>query len=512
HIASYRMLNKLKRSCVQPTRRDNGETSAFAPNHNSTMQMMVEHCPSPILNVDDLRSPLVKKGRRDNSEVLNTSFEMIQLDDNMEELATPLQAEELATPLQAELEDPATYEWPKHVVHTLINELGKRIGEFKFQKKKVTIPLSVYENISKAMKQKGWHYPANILYEKKRGLDSSYCRYKKAGKIHWPFMQGLAHLHSGIWPVGFVSGDALDSSMEENLVENGQGKEKDMEKQVEQIEEFIHANDHDLVQEQHNVENIDQTHQNLGEEILLTMQADQEPPRQDAAGANARSNEKENFEWDVETEDALLKEVFESRQHFAGKKLVRNRDKFAYVASQLVAMGLPVDSGMCQTKFADLHSKFNLEFDRTDNTGESASTWPHFQTFIDYEEGSVACKPIVAVSLGAVSKVKKAEEIVERVRTGCKGRPPNKSREERVHKLAGTASCSSKASPGGAIGYQNRVLNMQERRLQLEEQYLEEFRLYSQEFRQRGVTLREGVQHLREMKKDHLRRVSNEGD
>lgn len=174
-------------------------------------------------------------------------------------------------------------------------------------------------------------------------------------------------------------------------------------------------------------------------------------------------------------------------------------------------MGLPVDSGMCQTKFSDLSIKFNEEFDNTGNTGESPSTWPHLQTFIDYEEGSLACKPIVSVSLGAVSKVKKAEEIVERVRKGSKARPPNNSREERVQKLAGTTSRPTNATPGGAIGYQNRVLEIQERRLQLEENYLEEFRTYSQEFRQRGVTLREGVQHLREMKKDYLRR-SNGGD
>jgi len=46
------MLSKIKRANVQPTRRDSGETSAFAPDHNSTMQMMAEHCFSPILNVD----------------------------------------------------------------------------------------------------------------------------------------------------------------------------------------------------------------------------------------------------------------------------------------------------------------------------------------------------------------------------------------------------------------------------------------------------------------------------
>lgn len=109
--------------------------------------------------------------------------------------------------------DPVTYEWPKNVVHTLINELGKRIGDFKFQKKRIIIPKDVYESISKAMRQKGLHYPAKILHGKKRGLDSSFCRNKKAGNINWPFMQGMIHLHSGTWPVGFVSGDALGKGL-----------------------------------------------------------------------------------------------------------------------------------------------------------------------------------------------------------------------------------------------------------------------------------------------------------
>jgi len=48
HLMGYRMLNKLKRSGQRPTRPDYGETSTdFAPNHNSTMLQMVEHCPSP---------------------------------------------------------------------------------------------------------------------------------------------------------------------------------------------------------------------------------------------------------------------------------------------------------------------------------------------------------------------------------------------------------------------------------------------------------------------------------
>lgn len=45
------------------------------------------------MRLTDLRSPLVKKGRRDNTDVLNASLEMIQLNNNdEEELATPLQA------------------------------------------------------------------------------------------------------------------------------------------------------------------------------------------------------------------------------------------------------------------------------------------------------------------------------------------------------------------------------------------------------------------------------------
>lgn len=214
-------------------------------------------------------------------------------------------------------------------------------------------------------------------------------------------------------------------------------------------------------------------------------------------------------EWCTESDDALIHEFYQAREHFAGKKLVRNKDKFAYVADQLIEMGLAVDADMCKTRFEILKSKFNDEYDRTAQTGESASTWIHFGTFLSYEEGSLACKPQVSVSLGAVSKVKKADEIVQRVRAGNKGRPAAAARVERLAGL-NTTKQSSSSRGTAAIGYQNRMLDIQERRLQLEENYLAEFRAYSQEFLERGQTLREGVRHLREMKNDFSRRSSSE--
>lgn len=49
HLRCYRKLNQLKRRGVRPDIPNStlNVSPTFAPNHNSTMELMVKHCPSP---------------------------------------------------------------------------------------------------------------------------------------------------------------------------------------------------------------------------------------------------------------------------------------------------------------------------------------------------------------------------------------------------------------------------------------------------------------------------------